>query len=746
MKRAIFSLEVFLFYLFFLPITSLAVNSINATFDDPQTYTHYVPAQFIPGQVVPTGANYSDRPYMLGGDENAFKVENLATVSVEALTTGNFLRIVDMDDYAGYGASFDFYDHSYNSGCVRVSWDVLFEDYDYFTFYYRNGHADDPEHPAKSSIANIYTAGDLLYFQANDKIVFRTPYTPKELIHFDTFLDLDNNRWAVMMNGDLLFEDAEIIDAPFGAFIPGYGHDQGYMDGAMQVDNIEMVPMDSCNWPEIEPDCNVEVPTPVLTFAGTEDYTTDAGNFTRYKLYVSNWADIPTELFMEAPDLPPCGSNDNSSRTWVDILDGDGNRLYGFCALGSNDGLTQIWFAKRKGEDPPAQVKIRLHDRLCDAYYESNLVDINLEDTCPDLPVPEVEFMGTEELSSFGQEYTKYNLSITNWADYPENLFVTSSNLPMCFLGEGSRTIVEIYDENGEKLREICSVGGPEDLEEIGVAVNHSAAQPTALKVVLEDRICEKSVESPFISLTSQILKKLKISISGSGRVTSTDGKYVCDGSNMTQPATCAFDVPTGSTITLKAIPINGPTYTSSFMEWDGACSGVGNCTLTIGANTTVEARFAALGIPIQAALDPPVGIHTYSYSPVAEPELDITPSGCKPFAVGNISGGTLALKVGLPPFSGPVDIYLGLQAMAVNPFEIYLFIPQTPFGYTIVPLSSSGLKAWAKNQVDPIYQSFYGEIPVSNLPAGTYVLYTLVTPAGDLTSYYLWTTTFNLP
>ncbi len=749
MKWSISPLKVLLFYLFFLfslPFTSLAVNSINATFDDTQAYTHYVPAQFIPGQVVPAGVNSSDRPYKLHGDINAFKVENSGTVTGATLATGNFLRIVDMDDYAAYGASFDFYDRSYNTGCVKVSWDVLFEDYDSFDFYYRNGHADDPAHPAKSSIADIYTSGKLIYFKAQNSVILKYPYETNKLMHFDTYLDLDNNRWAVVLNGMVLFNDADIMDAPFGSFITGYGNDQGYMDGAMQVDNIEMVPMDGCRWPEIRSDCNIQVPDPVLVLAGTEDYATTSGNFTRYRLYVKNWASIPSDLFTAAPNLPPCGSNVNSSRTWVDILDGNGDVIYGFCALGTNDGLTKIWFARKKGEAPPAQVKIRLHDRLCDSYYESNLIDINQDNICPDMPAPEVEFVGVQGISFFGEEYEKYRLSITNWADYPESLFVTSSSLPRCLLGEGSRTLVKVYDENGNTLKEDCGIVDPAELADIVVPVHNIVSQPAYMKVVLEDRICGQLVESSLVSLNNASLHRLQISISGSGRVASTDGNYVCDSSNMTATALCSFEVPAGASLTLEAIPINGSSYSSSFLGWNGACSGGGNCTLSMGANATVEAKFGALDIPALMMLGPPEGIHTYSYSPTEEPVLSSTPGECKPFAVGDITGGTLALKVGLPPFSGPVDIYLGYQAMAVNPFEIYLIVPQTPIGYTSAPLSSTGIKAWAQARVEPLFQSFYGEIPVSALPAGTYVLYTLVTPAGDLSSYYLWTTTFNLP
>ncbi|MEA2107984.1 MAG: hypothetical protein U9P07_01000 [Pseudomonadota bacterium] len=84
--------------------------------------------EFVPGQVVPTADNHTDRPCYLG-KADGFIVENSGTVTGPALTTGNFMRVQDTDDYAAYGAHFDFYDRAFNSGCVRVSWDVLFESY-----------------------------------------------------------------------------------------------------------------------------------------------------------------------------------------------------------------------------------------------------------------------------------------------------------------------------------------------------------------------------------------------------------------------------------------------------------------------------------------------------------------------------------------------------------------------------------------------------------------------------------------
>ena len=121
--------------------------------------------------------------------------------------------------------------------------------------------------------------------------------------------------------------------------------------------------------------CYPDLPLPELCVTGAEEDE----QVTRYNLTVTNWSDFPDELFEAAPDLPPCGGNENASRTWVDIFAGDGTYLYGFCAFSSSeDLLDKLWFAVPKGESPPDFVYITLEDRGCDIEYTSNLASTAL--------------------------------------------------------------------------------------------------------------------------------------------------------------------------------------------------------------------------------------------------------------------------------------------------------------------------------------------------------------------------------
>lgn len=117
------------------------------------------------------------------------------------------------------------------------------------------------------------------------------------------------------------------------------------------------------------------LPNPKLVFEGKENYEANGQKWTRYKLSVVNRNAYPAALFKASPQLPPCGSNNSASRTWVDIIDSQsGDRIYGFCALGTPANLDNLWFAVKQGQSPPKCVHIVMTDRLLKKTYTSNRV------------------------------------------------------------------------------------------------------------------------------------------------------------------------------------------------------------------------------------------------------------------------------------------------------------------------------------------------------------------------------------
>jgi hypothetical protein len=117
---------------------------------------------------------------------------------------------------------------------------------------------------------------------------------------------------------------------------------------------------------------------PILYYIGAEHYSANGKNWVRHRYGVQNWSDYPTAMFAPAPQLPPCGSNTNSSRSWVDFFDARGKRLYGFCALGTPQNLGLIWFATEEGAVPPSWVYIEIRDRQTNQIYKSNLAETAL--------------------------------------------------------------------------------------------------------------------------------------------------------------------------------------------------------------------------------------------------------------------------------------------------------------------------------------------------------------------------------
>ena len=120
------------------------------------------------------------------------------------------------------------------------------------------------------------------------------------------------------------------------------------------------------------------LPNPVLYLTSTEGFSQGGKEYIRYKYDVLNKDAYPDAMFAPAPALPPCGKNTKSSRTWVDIFDMSGKRLYGFCALGKAENLGSIWFAIEVDAIPPSYIYIEMNDRQTNTKYKSNLADTTL--------------------------------------------------------------------------------------------------------------------------------------------------------------------------------------------------------------------------------------------------------------------------------------------------------------------------------------------------------------------------------
>jgi len=117
------------------------------------------------------------------------------------------------------------------------------------------------------------------------------------------------------------------------------------------------------------------IPNPMIYLTGTEIFQTNGKNFIRYKYDVFNKDAYPAAMFAPAPDLPPCGMNTKASRTWIDIFDQSGRRLFGFCAISKPGDLNGLWFSVEEGTVPPSWVYLEMTDRQTNTKYKSNLAE-----------------------------------------------------------------------------------------------------------------------------------------------------------------------------------------------------------------------------------------------------------------------------------------------------------------------------------------------------------------------------------
>ncbi len=103
------------------------------------------------------------------------------------------------------------------------------------------------------------------------------------------------------------------------------------------------------------------------------DKETDDAGWTKFKLAVTNRTSIPDSLWQTIST--PCGKNQTSSRTWVEIFGSpDDKRLGGFCGFRRSEDLGHLWFAVRPGEKGPPCAYLVMTDLQTGRKYISNRV------------------------------------------------------------------------------------------------------------------------------------------------------------------------------------------------------------------------------------------------------------------------------------------------------------------------------------------------------------------------------------
>lgn len=120
--------------------------------------------------------------------------------------------------------------------------------------------------------------------------------------------------------------------------------------------------------------------------------------------------------------------------------------------------------------------------------------------TCyPELPAPELIVTGKEDyIGSDGQEYTRYLLCVTNWSEFPDELFEAAPDLPP---PNASRTRVDVYDQDDTRLYGFSTLSASEELTALWFAVLKGEVPPDYVYITLKDRRCDITYTSNLASV-----------------------------------------------------------------------------------------------------------------------------------------------------------------------------------------------------------------------------------------------------
>lgn len=118
------------------------------------------------------------------------------------------------------------------------------------------------------------------------------------------------------------------------------------------------------------------LPSPEIRLVGVADVVSNGYALKAYEIEVVNRAEFPNELFLETNVLPPCGKNASPSRTWINIFNERGARLYGWCVIKDNGELASLRFAIDVRRPQPKRISLEVVDRFEGIAARSNTIKI----------------------------------------------------------------------------------------------------------------------------------------------------------------------------------------------------------------------------------------------------------------------------------------------------------------------------------------------------------------------------------
>jgi len=118
------------------------------------------------------------------------------------------------------------------------------------------------------------------------------------------------------------------------------------------------------------------LPKPKLKLVGVSDGVNNGVAVKVYEIEVVNRTEMSDEFFISAPALPPCGTNADASRTWINLYDEKSVRIYGWCTIKTSGELASLRFMMRAADSQPKKLFIDLVDRAEGIILRSNKITI----------------------------------------------------------------------------------------------------------------------------------------------------------------------------------------------------------------------------------------------------------------------------------------------------------------------------------------------------------------------------------
>jgi photosystem II stability/assembly factor-like uncharacterized protein len=222
-----------------------------------------------------------------------------------------------------------------------------------------------------------------------------------------------------------------------------------------------------------------------LVYAGFGGFQAD--NLWRTSDGGQHWTDISAGL----PDAPIRDITTHPQRSsWVYLATQVG--VFASEDRGAN------WSPTNEG---PANVACRdffwMGSRLVCVTHGRGMFEIDLA-IADAFPAPVLAFTGTEDYSVEGNPFTRFKLTVTNRAAYPDSLFRLSPDLPPCGQNaNASRTWVDIYNgDTHQRIYGFCAFRSADNLDQLWFALPRGEAPPKNVYIVMKDRRCAATYTS----------------------------------------------------------------------------------------------------------------------------------------------------------------------------------------------------------------------------------------------------------